>query len=182
MLSIKDYARDNGVTYEAVRQQVKRYQKELEGHIHQEGRTQYLDDVAVAILNEHRSRNPIVLYNAEASDRANELERQLREQQQENKDLLTELKDAYKEIAGMKGLQGRLEEAESTRLSLEGKVADQAQELVLAHQDIQAAADREQAAIQHSRELEARVEALEAEQARPLTIMERLTGRRKGEA
>lgn len=61
MLSIKDYARDSGVSYEAVRKQIKRYEGDLKGHIRIDGRTQYLDDVAVAFLNEHRSKNPLVV-------------------------------------------------------------------------------------------------------------------------
>lgn len=61
MISIKDYARDSGVSYEAVRKQIKRYSEALDGHVRTEGRTQYLDDVAVAFLNEHRSKNPLVV-------------------------------------------------------------------------------------------------------------------------
>ena len=61
MLSIRDYARDSGVSYEAVRKQIKRYEGDLKGHIRIDGRTQYLDDVAVAFLNEHRSKNPLVV-------------------------------------------------------------------------------------------------------------------------
>lgn len=61
MISIKDYASDSGVSYEAVRKQIKRYREELDGHVRTEGRVQYLDDVAVAFLNEHRSKNPLVV-------------------------------------------------------------------------------------------------------------------------
>lgn len=78
MVSIKDYAHQKGVSYEAVRKQVKRYEKELEGHIHKQGRTQFLDDEAVAILDERRAQNPIVIYEQGKDD---ELER-LREENQ----------------------------------------------------------------------------------------------------
>ena len=53
-----------GVTYEAVRKQLKRYSAELEGHIHQKGRTQYLDDEAVAFLDQHHAPKPIAIYEA----------------------------------------------------------------------------------------------------------------------
>lgn len=82
--SIKDYAKSRKITYEAARQQVKRYEKELQGHIHRQNRTQYLDDYAVDLLDDHRQQSPIVVVN---QDRDAELE-QLRA---ENKTLLQQV-------------------------------------------------------------------------------------------
>lgn len=82
--SIKDYAKSRKITYEAARQQVKRYEKELQGHIHRQNRTQYLDDYAVDLLDDHRQQNPVVVVN---QDRDAELE-QLRS---ENKTLLQQV-------------------------------------------------------------------------------------------
>lgn len=82
--SIKDYAKSRKITYEAARQQVKRYEKELQGHIHRQNRTQYLDDYAVGLLDDHRQQNPVVVVN---QDRDAELE-QLRS---ENKTLLQQV-------------------------------------------------------------------------------------------
>lgn len=62
MISIKDYAKENGVSYEAVRRQIDRYKAELEGHIHKQGRTRFLDDEAVAFLQEHRLKEPVAVY------------------------------------------------------------------------------------------------------------------------
>lgn len=84
VMSIKDYARARKITYEAARQQVKRYEKELQGHIHRQNRTQYLDDYAVELLDDHRQQNPVVVVN---QDRDAELE-QLRS---ENKTLLQQV-------------------------------------------------------------------------------------------
>ena len=39
MISLKDYAKNKGVSYEAVRKQVSRYREELEGHIQKVNRT-----------------------------------------------------------------------------------------------------------------------------------------------
>lgn len=61
MISIKDYASKNNVSYEAVRQQVNRYAKELQGHIVKNGRTKYLDEEAEAFLDEKRKKNPVVV-------------------------------------------------------------------------------------------------------------------------
>lgn len=69
--SIKNYANSRKITYEAARQQVKRYEKELQGHIHKQNRTQYLDDYAVELLDDHRQQSPIVVVN---QDRDAELE------------------------------------------------------------------------------------------------------------
>lgn len=82
--SIKDYAKSRKITYEAARQQVKRYEKELQGHIHRQNRTQYLDDYAVDLLDDHRQQSPVVVVN---QDRDAELE-QLRT---ENKTLLQQV-------------------------------------------------------------------------------------------
>lgn len=82
--SIKDYAKSRKITYEAARQQVKRYEKELQGHIHRQNRTQYLDDYAVDLLDDHRQQSPVVVVN---QDRDAELE-QLRA---ENKTLLQQV-------------------------------------------------------------------------------------------
>ena len=82
--TIKDYAISRKITYEAARQQVKRYEKELQGHIHRQNRTQYLDDYAVELLDDHRQQSPVVVVN---QDRDAELE-QLRS---ENKTLLQQV-------------------------------------------------------------------------------------------
>ena len=47
-VSLKDYAEQKRVSYEAVRQQVIRYKKELGNHIIRDGRQQFLDEEAVA--------------------------------------------------------------------------------------------------------------------------------------
>lgn len=85
MISLKEYAKKNHITYEAVRAQVKRYRAELDDHIIQDGRTQYLDDVAVAFLDERRQKNPVVVYQ-QSKDETIEAMRQ-------------ELEGAYKKIA-----------------------------------------------------------------------------------
>lgn len=55
MISLKDYAKNKNVSYEAVRKQVNCYKTELERHIHKVNRTQYLDDEAVPFLDSKRT-------------------------------------------------------------------------------------------------------------------------------
>ncbi len=61
VISLKDYAKQNNITYEAVRQQVARYKDELQEHIIKDGRQQFLDEEAVAFLDARRQKNPVVI-------------------------------------------------------------------------------------------------------------------------
>ena len=57
-VSLKDYAKELGVSYEAVRQQVNKKQPELEGHIKNIGKTRFLDAEARVILNTKKTYTP----------------------------------------------------------------------------------------------------------------------------
>lgn len=57
MISLAEYAEQQHVSYEAVRQQVARYQNELDGHIVRQGRKRLLDDVAIEFLDSHRQES-----------------------------------------------------------------------------------------------------------------------------
>lgn len=102
MVSMRDYAAQKGVSYEAVRKQVNRYKKELEGHITKVSRTQYLDDEAVAFLDGKRQENPVILLQVDKDEEIQRLH-------DENKALLlkvAELQDALlKEKDTVKELQ-----------------------------------------------------------------------------
>ena len=113
MISLKDLAHQNGVSYEAVRQQVKRYAVELTGHIFVEGRTQFLDDFAVEFLEGKRKSNPVIVYE---SDKDEEIERL----QEENKALLLRLSEKQEKI---EQLQDRLIEAAGAPALLEAAKA-----------------------------------------------------------
>lgn len=123
VMSIKDYARARKISYEAARQQVKRYAEELDGHIAKQNRTQYLDDYAVELLDDHRAQNPVVVIN---QDRDEEIER-LRA---ENKALLQQvatlqdrLLTAQDSLLEASKQAARLEAAEADRSRLEARTA-----------------------------------------------------------
>ena len=59
-ISLKDYANELGISYEAVRQQVNKKQSELEGHIKNIGKTRFLDDEARRILSTKKPHTPRV--------------------------------------------------------------------------------------------------------------------------
>ena len=57
-ISLKDYANELGISYEAVRQQVNKKQSELEGHIKNIGKTRFLDAEARTILSTKKNYAP----------------------------------------------------------------------------------------------------------------------------
>lgn len=91
MISLKDYAKNKNVSYEAVRKQVNRYKTELEGHIHKVNRTQYLDDEAVAFLDSKRTENPVILLQMDKDDEIQRLS-------DENKALLVQIAQIQNEL------------------------------------------------------------------------------------
>jgi chromosome segregation ATPase len=62
-MSMREYSRLRAVTYEAVRAQVARYNKELEGHITKENGSKklMLDDWAIKFLDKHRQQRTVVM-------------------------------------------------------------------------------------------------------------------------
>ena len=68
LVTIKQYAEDQGISYEAVRKQVVRYSDELSGHIIKRDRRQFLDQWAVDFLTEKRRQSPVVLVNMDQSE------------------------------------------------------------------------------------------------------------------
>lgn len=159
MISIKDLAKQNGVTYEAVRQLVKRYSAELEGHIHLEGRTQFLDDFAVEFLESKRQANPVVVYEANKDEEIARLE-------DENKLLLLKLTEKQEKI---EKLQDRLLEAASTPALLtaaqtelaevKGRSEEQAKELQQVREELVARTQE----LQELRDQQAAADAAEVE-------------------
>lgn len=83
-ISIRDYAKEQHITYEAARKQVRRYEAELEGHTYKQGRTQYIDDYAVELLNNHRRQNPVIIVQQDKDD-------ELQQLRAENKALLQQV-------------------------------------------------------------------------------------------
>lgn len=94
ILSLKEYAEQKNVTYEAVRQQVNRYKDDLGSHIIRDGRQQFLDEVAVAFLDEKRERNPVVVVQQSKDDEIERLER-------ENKNLQIKITEQADKIANL---------------------------------------------------------------------------------
>ena len=73
LVTIKQFADSQGISYEAVRKQVVRYSEELSGHVVRKNRTQYLDEVAVKFLQERRRESPIILQNMDQGEEISRL-------------------------------------------------------------------------------------------------------------
>ena len=76
MVTLKEYAKNKGVSYEAVRKQVNRYKNELKGHISKVNRTQYLDEEATAFLDKKRAESPVIIVQTDDKERIEQLERE----------------------------------------------------------------------------------------------------------
>ena len=61
MITIKDYAQQQGISHQAVYQMLGTHKDELDPHIVKQGRTRFLTDEAVEILEKYRQQAPIVM-------------------------------------------------------------------------------------------------------------------------
>lgn len=77
LVTIKQFADSQGISYEAVRKQLHKYSKELSGHVIRKDRTRYLDEVAVKFLQERRRESPIILQNMDQGEEISRLQAQL---------------------------------------------------------------------------------------------------------
>lgn len=123
VMSIKDYARARKISYEAARQQVKRYADELAGHISRQNRTQYLDDYAVSLLDDHRQQNPVVVINQDRSEEIERLRAENRALLQQVATLQDRLLTAQESAIEAAKATARLEAAEADRNRLEARTA-----------------------------------------------------------
>lgn len=103
-MTIRDYAKERGISYESARKSVRRFEGDLKGHTRMDGRTMLLDEEAVALLDEKRRGNPIVVVNEEKRE---EVER-LRAENTALLHKIAELQDAL--LAEKDKVSGLLEE------------------------------------------------------------------------
>lgn len=61
MITIRELANEQGVTYETIRASAARYKKELEGHTQKKNRTIYIDNWGADFLRSKRKENSVVL-------------------------------------------------------------------------------------------------------------------------
>lgn len=161
VISLKDYAKRNNISYEAVRQQVVRYKDDLDAHIIRDGRQQFLDEEAVAFLDAKRQKNPVAIIQMDKDERIEDLQRQL----DVAKNLIIELQDERNKL---KDEKYALEQENLKIALLEADNKAQKDKI----------AEAEQKALEANSEAYRAKEELQAEKNRKLTLKERLLGRK----
>ena len=128
--SIKNYADNRHVSYEAVRKQIKKYSKELEGLVYKKGRTTFLTEEAIDFLDSHRQDRTIVLEQSNDSERIE----MLRTENERLKNMIIELQ---KQLAKEKVTRiSMLETRNNAMLQLETRNSDLDKELNKFHKTV----------------------------------------------
>lgn len=151
--SLRDYAKEKNISYEAVRKQVARYKEDLAGHIIMDGRQQFLDEEAIAFLDAKRQKSPVAIIQQDKDERIEELEDQVKKlliKTASQADRISELSEWKAEnallIAGAEQTRLALEAAEEERKVLEGTVAAAKAEIALLNSERDAAKEIAQTA------------------------------------
>lgn len=76
MVTLKEYAKNQNISYEAVRKQVARYKESLTDHIVVSGKTQYLDEYAVKFLDGKRAVNAVHIIEHDKDEQIEDLKMQ----------------------------------------------------------------------------------------------------------
>ena len=77
LMTIKQYAQSQHISYEAVRKQVAAYKQDLQDHIIRKGRTQYLDEYAVEYLTKRRRESPVIVLEQSKDETIADLKEQI---------------------------------------------------------------------------------------------------------
>lgn len=166
VISLKEYAAQKNISYEAVRQQVVRYKDELAGHVIRDGRQQFLDDEAVAFLDAKRQKNPVAIIQMDKDEQIEALEEQVKQllvKTAAQADRISELAEWKADnallIAGAEQSRLALQAAEEEKTALQRDYAQAAEALEKMREE--AAQRLQEAEAAEERELQARKEAEE---------------------
>lgn len=92
MITLSDYAKNQGITYEAARQHYNKYKEDVGEHAVKQGRTTYFDEDAVRILDSHRKRKEnITVDSVELQEECNALKRENETLQAEKTQLMEKI-------------------------------------------------------------------------------------------
>ena len=176
VVSLKDYAAQKNVSYEAVRQQVVRYKDELAGHVIRDGRQQLLDEDAVAFLDAKRMKNPVAIIQMDKDERIEALEAQV-------KALLAKTADQADRISALAEWKADksllIAEAEQSRLALQTAQNERA---ALQHDYDQAIETIEQTRKEAAQSRQEALEATERETQTQNLLNDERTAREAAEA
>lgn len=104
LITIKQYAEDHDLSYEAVRKQIARFEKsELKGHVRKQNRKKYLDAFAVNFLDNHRFKSAVSVTYSQRTDELNQL-------REENTNLLKQIANLQQQIIQEKETNSQLQQ------------------------------------------------------------------------
>lgn len=155
---IKTYAKQKGVSTQAVYKQIKNHEKELKGHIFKESGKKWLDEYAIDYLDRQSQQSAVAVQSLERDEAMNML-----------KSKYIELLERYKDISD------QLAHHKTLLLAAQSEKQE-------AEEQIKGAEDRAVEAERRSEQIEAELQQLraefEAERSRKLTWRERFRGRK----
>lgn len=165
MKTVKQYAEEKGVSHQAVYKMISTHESELRDFIFVQDRTRFLTPEAEELLDGYRKKSQIVIEREDANETIETLKKQIEMLLTENAKQanriaeLAEWKaDKAVAIAGAEQQKLLLEERTKRVEQLESTAREAEDKL---------------------RQAEERAQQLEEEMSRPLSLYERLTGKRK---
>ena len=158
MKTIKQYAEEKGVSHQAVYKMISTHENELRDFIFVQDRTRFLMPEAEELLDGYRKKSQIVIEREDANEKIETLKKQIEM-------LLTENTKQANKIAEL--AEWKAEKA----VAIAG-----AEQQKLLFEELESAAKETMDKLQRAEE---RAQQLEEEMSRPLSLYERLTGKRK---
>lgn len=128
MKTVKEYAEMKGVSHQAVYKMLQVHKDELEDYIIKRGRTRFLTDDAIAILEKYRESNPVIVDQVHSRERIEELENTIKQMLVRENELQREIAANNKELremAELRATQAKLiAEAEANVFLLEERTEE----------------------------------------------------------
>ena len=181
MITIKDYAKQNGISHQAVYQMLGTHKDELDPHIVKQGRTRFLTEKAVEILEQYRQQAPIVIDRQDQTERIKELE-------QERDNLLIKTADLSVRLADLADWKAEkaveIASADQQKLLLTTAQADLEKAQAELHEAKEVIGDAKKLLdikYKECEELRKQLSELQQAQDRRLTWRERITGKKRKE-
>ena len=128
-MTLKDYALSRGITYEAVRQLVKKLEPEIASHISKQGRTRHIDPDGVRMLDDRRKGSSVSVTRSdartevlEASETIDKLKNEIIVLQRQLLEARTEVLEARESVARLEAYADISKSQEAKIERLEGEL------------------------------------------------------------
>lgn len=123
VMTLRQFAEAEGVTYESVRRLVTKYAEDLGNHIYTKDNTRFLDEWALAFLREKRRQSPIIRVVKDRGEEIQALQDQIAALESQREELTARLLAAQDKIAEAKSqtavVQDKLIESQQRVIALQ---------------------------------------------------------------